>query len=171
MIHNRVNKEILELTSEPLEQLLNIHETFTKNKSLHFVVKDSITLGTRSLYMMGTRSLIIDVCYNNSPIFVDFPFLPDELNRKIHSYRGDYIHIKLIMLIPKSYPFSSSPVFIIKEVKHNIKNKKDITVYEYYKRQISSYNILMKKNFICAMKMKHIILQLIVAINDFEIWL
>jgi ubiquitin-protein ligase len=92
--------------------------------------------------------------------------LPIELIRLISSYSDHYVDISVKILFPKSYPFRP-PVWLLKEVKHNIKHE-SLDIKKYYKHIVHNHNTEYGRYWYPSMSIEKNILMFIERVNHFE---
>lgn len=93
-----------------------------------------------------------------------FNNLPLEINSLIADYyKPNYIHIKIQIKSPGTYPFNP-PIWKFIGVKHSLK----MNLYEYYKYIVDSHNKIMKHSWSPCITIDRDILYFISKINNFE---
>lgn len=139
-----------------LEEYFNIQSTENMNKNFSLEKIDSKNYRLKVKYFY----------YPKCPERFFFKELPYEINNKIISYLHTYINISFVISHPNEYPFDN-PIWYLEDISHNIYK---FNLKNYYQNIINEINKVYTKQWVCGIQLDKYILDLIIRINNFDIF-
>jgi hypothetical protein len=155
------------------EQFINnikdssIEKYFGINADNNSKLKISISKIKNLQSIKNPTKITLNIQYFKNEKIYNFNNLPIEIIRQIQEYGDNFIEMEIDIYFPNQYPYIT-PIWSLKNIKHNIKLEQPLSIKEYYNYIITNHNIKNKIYWSPATRIEADIIEFIQKINHFE---